>query len=178
MDDKKKLRVWSIIGVFVVFLLAAGWHFVYSDVLKSGITAAIAPVNESPWEHAKLFFLPAIIWYVILYFIAGRKFENFIFSHAIALPIMPVIMLLLFYGYQLILPESLAIDILISFVVVALGQLIAYALTVSKKKLSGARWNAAAMIIVLVMLAVFIYFTYSPPKIDMFFDRSEMKYGI
>ncbi len=178
MDDKKKLLVWSIAGIFITFLLAAGWHYLYSDVIKCGITAAIAPVNESPWEHVKLFFMPALIWYVILYFIAGRKFPNFTFSHAVVLPMMPALMLALFYGYQLVLAESLAIDIIISFIVVAAGQLIAYALTVSKLKLSGTRYKTAAMVIVMAMLALFIFFTYDPPRCDMFFDRSEMKYGI
>lgn len=178
MDDEKKLKVWSIAGVFITFLLAAGWHYLYSDVIKSGVTAAIAPVNESVWEHAKLFFMPAIIWYVILYFIVGRKFPNFIFSHAVVLPMMPAMMLLLFYAYQLVLPESLAIDIIISFIVLALGQLIAYSLTVSKHALWGAGFRAAAMMIVIGMLALFTAFTYSPPHWDMFFDSGEMKYGI
>lgn len=177
MSDKKKLFVWSIIGVFITFILAGGWHFLYSHGFKSGITAAIAPVNESPWEHAKLFFVPAIIWYAVLYFIVGKKFPNFIFSHAIVLPVMPAIMLL-FYGYQLVLPDSLVIDIIISFIVLALGQLIAYSLTILKCRLSGAGYSMAALAIVLAMLALFIFFTYNPPHCDLFFDRSEMKYGI
>lgn len=178
MGDRKKLKTWSIIGIFVTFLLAAGWHYLYSDVAKCGVTAAIAPVNESPWEHAKLLFVPAIIWYVILYFIAGRKFPNYIFSHAAALPVMPAMMLLLFYAYQLVRPESIVIDIIIAFIVLALGQLIAYSLTVSKYRLSGAGYNTAAMAIVLGMLALFTAFTYSPPRWEIFFDSSQMKYGI
>jgi hypothetical protein len=78
------------------------------------------------------------------------------FSHAIVLPLMPATMLLLFYGYQLILPENLTVDIMITFIVVALGQLMAYVLTVSKLDLSCTGYKAAAMIIVLTMLAVFI----------------------
>lgn len=178
MSDKKKLMVWSVIGTFIVYLIAPVWHFLYSDLLKSGVTALIAPVNESPWEHAKLFFVPAVIWYVILYFIVGRKFPNFIFSHATALPAMPAIMLGLFYAYKLFIPESLAIDIALSYVVIALGQLIAYKLTVSKLNLSGSGYTAAAMAIILVMLAVFTVFTYSPPRFDIFMEPEIGKYGI
>ncbi len=178
MSDKKKLMVWSVIGTFIVFLLAGGWHFLYSDVLKSGVTAAIAPVNESPWEHAKLFFVPAVIWYVILYFIAGRRFPNFVFSQALTLPLMPALMLGLFYAYQLFIPHNLAVDLTISYIIVALGQFIAYKLTVSKRDLSGPRFTAAAMAIVLGLLALFIVFTYSPPRFDIFMDPKSGRYGI
>jgi hypothetical protein len=178
MSDEKKLMVWSVVGVFIVFLLAAGWHFLYSNVLKSGITAAIAPVNESPWEHAKLFFVPAIIWYVILYFIAGRKFPNFVFSHAAALLVMPALMLGLFYAYRLFIPDNLAADIILTFIVIALGQLMAYMLTVSKFSLSGPGYITAAMAIVLGLLVLFTVFTYYPPHCDMFMDQTSGRYGI
>lgn len=176
--EKKLLKRWSIIGVFITSLLASGWHFLYSDVAQNGITAAIAPVNESPWEHSKLFFIPAIIVYVLIYLIAGRKFPNFIFSHAVALLIMPVMMLILFYAYRLVLPDSLAADIILTFVVIALAQLLAYKLTVSKCKLSGAGYNIVAAAIVLAMLILFITFTYYPPHLTPFQDPNDMHYGI
>lgn len=178
MSDNKKLKVWSIAGIFIVFMLSGGWHFLYSDLLKSGVTAIIAPVNESPWEHAKLFFIPALIWYVILYFIVGRKFPNFIFSHAVSLIVMPLLMLLSFYAYQIFIPENLIIDIILTFIVVAVGQLLAYKLTTSKRNLSGQRYNIAAMAIVLALLAVFTIFTFNPPHWDIFLDTEKMKYGI
>jgi hypothetical protein len=176
--EKKLLKKWSIISVFITFLLASGWHFLYSDIVQNGITAAIAPVNESPWEHSKLFFIPAIIVYLIIYFIIGRKFPNFIFSHALALLIMPIMMLLLFYAYQLVLPDSLAADIILTFIVIALAQLIAYKLTVSKCKLSGAGFNIASAVIVLAMLILFITFTYYPPHLIPFQDPNDLNYGI
>ncbi len=170
---KRKLKKWSIIGVFVVFVLAAGWHFLY-DLLPCGFIAGIAPVNESPWEHAKLFFMPAIIWYVIMYFIVGKEFPNYIFSHAVALLFMPVFMLLLFYAYQTLLEETLPLDIANSFITIALGQFLAYKLTTSKLKLSGPGYNTAAMAIILGMLAVYIVFTFNPPHCDLFLNKTTM----
>jgi hypothetical protein len=178
MDAKKKLKIWSAVGVFAVILLAAGWHFLYSDVVRNGLTAVLAPVNESPWEHAKLFFMPAIIWYVILCFIAGREFPNFVFSHALALVIMPAFMLAAYYIYSQFLKETIVLDIVNSFVTAALGQFAAYRLTTSGLRLSDAGYRTAAMAIVLVMLALFIVFTFYPPHCDMFFDSAHMKYGI
>lgn len=178
MDAKKKLKVWSAVGVFAVFGLASGWHFLYSDVLRTGITAVLAPVNESPWEHAKLFFMPAVIWYVILYFIVGRKFPNFVFSHAIALIVMPVFMLAAYYIYSRFVEDTNVLDIVNTFLTAAVGQYTAYRLTTSRLRLSGLGFKTGASAIVIGILALFIVFTFYPPLCDMFFDRSRMKYGI
>jgi hypothetical protein len=178
MDEAKKLRNWSIIGTFVVFIISGGWHFLYSDVLRNPVIGLIAPVNESPWEHLKLVFVPAIIWYVILYFIVGKKFPNFLFSHAVALLIMPVYMLLSYYTYHSFLKETLAVDIMNTYITIALGQFIAYKLTVSKLKLSGPRFKAAAVAIVLGIFAVYAAFTFAPPHWPMTLDINVMKYGI
>jgi hypothetical protein len=177
MAEKKKLRNWSIVGAFVVFFIAGGWHFIYG-LLPNALVALIAPVNESPWEHLKLVFVPAIIWYVILYFIVGRKFPNFIFSHAVALLVMPVYMLLSYYTYHSFLEETLVVDIINTFVTAALGQFVAYKLTVSKLKLSGKRYKAAAAVIVLGIFAIYITFTFAPPHWPALLDRNVMNYGI
>ena len=173
----KKLRNWSIIGVFITFAVAGGWHFLY-EVLPCGVIGAIAPVNESPWEHAKLFFVPALIWYIVLYFIVGKRFPNFIFAHSIALLVMPALMLLLYYIYLPFIGESLAANLINSFVSIAAGAYLAYRLTRSKKDLSGARYRIAALVIVLVLLAVYTFFTFSPPHCGLFWDPSSKLYGL
>ena len=115
-----KLRKSSLISVLVIFAVAGFWHFLY-DFMPCGFIGAISPVNESPWEHAKLFFIPAIICFVVVYALIGKKFPNFIFSHAVVLLIMPVFMLLLFYAFQSFFDETLAIDIINAFLTIALG---------------------------------------------------------
>ena len=64
--------------------------------------------------------------------------------------------------------DSLAADIILTLIVIALGQFIAYKLTVSNCKLSGAGFNIAAALIVIAMLAVFIAFTWYPPHLTPF----------
>ena len=172
-----KLRKSSLINVFVIFALAGFWHFLY-DFLPCGFIGAISPVNESPWEHAKLFFIPAIICYAVVYVLIGKKFPNYIFSHAVSLLIMPVFMLLLFYAYQLFFEETLAIDIINAFLTIALGVFVAYKLTISNVKLSGTLFYMVAAAIFLAMLAIYIVFTFWPPASDMFIDRETMTSGI
>jgi len=176
-ENNKKLRRWSIIGVFVVFGLAAAWHFLYVW-LPSGFTAAIAPVNESPWEHAKLFFIPAIIWYVILFFIEGKNYPNFQFAHGISLLVMPFFMLGLYYLYSSFIEETLAFDLINSLLTSALGAFVGYKLTTSERDFSKEKYKYIAVVIVVVLAAVFVLFTFRPPRLDPFLDDGQGKYGI
>lgn len=176
MNDKK-LKVWSIVGVVIIFLLASLWHFMY-DWMPSGVSATIFPVNESPWEHVKLFFFPAIIFYVIQYYIVGKNYKNFIFSHGLMLLLMPALTLGLFYFYRLALniPESLLIDIIITFICIALGSWAAYKLTLSDLKLQ--IWKYVALVIVLVLFTVNTIFTFYTPHKPIFYDKNIEAYGL
>lgn len=176
---QSKLKKWTIFGIFIVFLLAAFWHFLY-DLLPSDFIGAISPVNESPWEHAKLFFIPVILYYVALYFIVGKEYPNFIFGHSIALLVMPIFMLLFYYAYKTLLPGQhlFVLDMINSLLTVLLGAFVGYKLTTSNKDFSGTAYDIIAMIIVIGMLTVYVVFTFNPPICDMFLDKTQGKYGI
>lgn len=172
-----RLKRWSIIGVPIAYTLAGGWHFLY-NALPYGIIGVISPVNESPWEHAKLFFIPVLLWYAALYLIVGRHFPNFIFAHGMALLFMPVLMLLLYYSYQSFFEETLPLDLVNAFVTIAAGALLAYRLTLSKKDFSALPYRIAALVVVLALLAVYAVFTFWPPHCGMFWDPSAQRYGM
>jgi len=116
----------------------------------------------------------------VQYFAVGRKFPNFVFAHSVALLVMPVFMLLLYYAYSRLLgiEESLVLNLINSFLTIALGSFIGYRLTVSAHNFATTAYDIAAMVIVIGMLAVYIVFTYNPPICDLFYDPSRMKYGI
>lgn len=175
--DNKKLRNWTIAGIFIIFMLAALWHFVY-DWIPSGVSAVIFPVNESPWEHVKLFFFPAIILYVLQYILIGKKYKNFIFSHGLMLVLMPALTLGLFYFYRnaLNIQESLMIDIMITFFCIALGSYAGYRLTLIKKDFSILKY--AALVIVLVLFTLYSILTFYPPHKPIFYDKNIESYGL
>lgn len=175
--NNKKLFKWSWIGIIVILSLAALWHFVYAWI-PGGVSAAIFPVNESVWEHVKLFFFPAIIFYTIQYFVIGRKYKNFIFSHGIMLLLMPALTLGLFYFYRnaLGIAESLLIDIFITFLVIALGSMTAYRMTISKIRLN--KLNYAVLVLTLVLFTSYAILTFFPPEKPIFYDKNIDAYGI
>jgi hypothetical protein len=177
LHDKKKLRKWCVIGGFVALALATLWHFVY-DWLPCGFLSVLSPVNESPWEHAKLFLVPPLIWYAVMYFAAGKRWPNYAFSCAVSLVAMPALMLLIYEVCHLLGVDSLPVDIANSAVSIAFGMWLTYRLTVSGWKLSGPVFSAAAAVILIGLLALYAALTYYPPASPLFMDPPTGQYGI
>jgi len=175
--DNKKLLIWSGIGIIIIFSLASLWHFVY-DWIPSGVSATIFPVNESAWEHVKMFFFPAIIFYVLQYLFIGKQYKNFIFSHGLMLIFMPALTLGLFYFYRLVLkiPESLMIDIIITLICIAAGSLLGYRLTLFKKDFGTLKY--ATIVIFLVLFTSYSILTFYTPHAQIFYDKNIEAYGL
>lgn len=173
----RKLIIWEIIGVFVILMLASLWHFVY-DWAPNTVFAIIFPVNESPWEHVKLLFFPAIIYYIPMYFYVGKQYKNFIVSHSLVLLLMPMMMFYMFYGYRLGLgiEESLLIDIFITFLSIGFGSYIATRITVSSYEFKSPK--VLALLIVIIIMTCNTIFTFKTPHAPVFYDHNIESYGL
>ena len=176
-SDHKTLRRWCIIGVFVVMGLATLWHFIY-EWLPCGFMAAISPVNESPWEHVKLFFVPPLIWYTIIYFAAGHSYLNFVFAAAVSLLLMPALMLALYGIYSQFVEKTLPLDFANALVTITLGMAVTCKLAVSKRRMSGPVFSTLAVVIVAGLIILYGLLTYDPPRIPLFLDKQTGEYGI
>ena len=176
-SEHRALRRWCITGVFVVMGLATLWHFIY-EWLPCGFLSVIGLVNESPWEHVKLFFIPPLIWYIVVYFAAGRRYPNFVFAAAVSLVLMPAFMLALYGVYSQFLEETLLLNIANTLVTIAFGMWVTYRLTVSKRRLHGPGFSAAAVIIIAGLIVLYGQMTYDPPHIPLFYDTEAGNYGI
>lgn len=167
----KKFEIWSAVGTIIFGSLL---HFVFDWSGKIKAVALVAAVNESTWEHLKLAFWPALIFAVIAYFVFGRQERNFCFAQAMKLFIMPLLIVLLFYGWLVIFPGNFIYDIAIFVLSVIVGHIIAYHLEISQLKSN----KALACVIVLLLLYMFSTFTYFPPKNFLFQDPISGNYGI
>lgn len=173
----QNLKSWSIAGLFVIFLLAGLWHFLYTW-LPGPLTAVLSPVNESPWEHTKLFFMPALIYFIIGQLTVGKAYPNFMLAHSVVLPLMPLLMLFIYGLFRAFGIKSLAADLVNTLIVIAFGMALSYKLTLAVKPMTGLKYRAASLVILLGLFIVFTVFTYFPPHISIFQDSNTLQYGI
>ena len=153
----KKLLKYDIIGFIFVSIIGTLAHFVYELTNKSVIAALFCPINESPWEHLKLIFFPYLIWTVIQAVIMkGTK------------NLLPAKFIGVFVGMAATL--SFFIGVFIAF-------LIDY-LLIKSEKMQGKGVNITAIILFIIMSAIFILFTFAPPLIPLFKDPITSSYGI
>jgi len=157
-------KLWLVFAV----ALAAGFalHFVY-NWLPNPVTALIAPVNESLWEHGKLLFWPLT---AAALYLGGRDREARTARFISAL-IASIFVIAVGYAYHILLRgESLAVDIALYVIAMALGFWLPNALWPLARK---GIWQKAAVALVCVMGALFVWFTFYPPESVIFADLTQ-----
>ncbi|MCX8074397.1 MAG: DUF6512 family protein [Clostridia bacterium] len=170
---------WIIKGIFYIFLIGSGMHFLYEISGKNVIVGLIAAVNESIWEHSKMVLLPIICWWGLYYIIKVKKYninKNKWFTSAVVSVVTSlIIMPLLYYFYtEAFGVEILWVDISILFLAVLFGQLLAFHFY---KYSQGINSNISISIFILLVL-IFMIFTFYPPHIPLFMDSITSNYGI
>ncbi len=152
-------------------------HFLYEWSGEFRIIGAIAPTNESVWEHFKLGFWPMCIYAAIEYRFIRVNINNFFTAKAVAVYLIPVITALIFYIYTAATgTEILIVDILIFLIAIIAGQLVSYKILISKQFPRYAGLIAAAFIVLLGL--ILILFTFYTPHLPVFLDSNTGTYGI
>jgi hypothetical protein len=174
---KRTVLKWELIGIAVISILGSAFHFLFELSGEWPPVGAIAAVNESVFEHLKLTFWPTLLYAAATYRIIRKDSRNFLIAKTAAVYIMPLTIIVLFYGYTTLTGiESVIIDILIFIIAVAVGQLIGYLILTARQLPMWLKWSS---LVLLVGLA-FIYgvFTFYPPHIPFFMDSVTGGYGI
>jgi len=168
---KKEILIWQIVGAVFIFGLGAVWHFMYEWTGSIKGLGWLFPINESVWEHVKLMFYPALLYYVIEAAFLWKKVNNFIFAKTTALYFTPIMNIITFYTYTGITGyESFYIDIIVLLIFTCLQQFISYKILranefAPKNKIYLLIFTIFAIIILFVALVVF---TYYPLPIPLF----------
>jgi hypothetical protein len=156
-----------IIAIVVIWILGFILHQLYGWSNSNTFLGYFVPVNESVWEHAKLFWLSFILVGIVLWFIIGKYTKNFIFALGVSLTVMIILMIAIFYTYTGAFGiENAFIDILIYFVVAVIGVWIAYKIIAADPFMNFTLVIGWALII--AWSAMLIAFTYNPPNIPLF----------
>jgi hypothetical protein len=173
---KMSLLKWELVGIAFIVLAGGALHFVYDLSGQWRPLAVIAAVNESTWEHLKLAFWPALIYFLVEIAYIRKSSNNFSFAKAIGILLMPVSITVFFYGYTAFIEDMLAIDLTIFVVAVIIGQFTSYKIL---KMSPLPKWlNYLGIVLLVLMTIAFGTLTYYAPELAIFRDPVNGGYGI
>ena len=158
----------NLIAFLVIGGLGSLFHFVYGWTNENMLAGFFFPVNESVWEHLKLIFYPALIYFTVEYFYKKEKSENLIAKSAIGIYCGMLTTIVLFYVYSGILGFNVDfINIIIFFIAVIV-------LLIKRNKISNEETytskNINTFFAVLLAITAFLFaiFSYNPPSLGIF----------
>ena len=172
----KKINKLFLYSLPILFILGSIAHFLYDILGFNNIIGIFFPVNESIYEHTKLVIFPLVVFYIYGYFNVKPDLNKWINTFLIALFTSIIIIPMLYYFYTTAFGfESVIIDILIFFISITLSQLLAFHyynkgnITLDTKVI---------IILLLTYLIINIMFTFNPPKLPIFYDKTTDTYGL
>ena len=172
----KNINKSFIYSLPILFILGAISHFLYNTLGSNSFVGILFPVNESIYEHTKLGILPLVLFYIYGYYKykpdLNRWFNTFVISFFTTILLMPFI----YYFYTSSFGfESIIIDILIFFISITLGQLLALHYYNNGNK----QIDTKILIIVMITYLILnIMFTFNPPRLPIFYDKLTNSYGL
>lgn len=170
---------WIIKGIPVLFIVGSLMHFLYDFSGKNVVAGLFSPVNESIWEHLKLVLWPVLCWWCIYYLVNGTKNkinkDKWFTASLVALIVPMIVIPSLYYLYTSVFGiESVVVDIIIYFIGILVGQILG--LHVYKNFNGIDAWMIIFILIVIVL--IFVLFTFNPPHLEIFKESKSGKYGI
>ena len=171
----KKIKIISIIGIFLLCFL---FHFMY-DWFPNTLFAIIFPVNESIWEHMKLFYTATFIFGFIEYYLLYKyniKHNNYLITLFLTAIFNIIIFLIIFLPIYYKIGENMVVTIIIMLISIIISQIISYYMLKYKKDYKYTEY--IALFLIIIGYVIFGYLTYNPIKTHLFFDTQEEKYGI
>ena len=80
---KNTILKWESIGIIVIVVFGALFHFMFEILNYWSPAGVIFPVNESVWEHLIIAFMPSILFAIIEYPFLNKRTNNFFFAKAL-----------------------------------------------------------------------------------------------
>jgi hypothetical protein len=128
-------------------------------------------VNESAWEHSKIYFWPGVLFALIQYTYTRDVANNYWLGKALALTVMPLSIFLIYYSYLALVQvidtkTSLQVMLSIMLIGISLGQFVSYVVLAAEPLRR--RVASLALPLYMVLLGMYSSFTFIPPRIFLF----------
>ena len=170
ISRKPRLLLWELGCVFWICFAGSSLHFAFELSDYWTPLALNAAVNESIWEHLKIYFWPGLLYALVQYTYTRNVANNYWLGKVVALLVTPIVITFSYHGYMSWVEAtaagtSVGMILFIMFFGVLVGQLCSYKI-LTAEPLMIARGYVTAGYAVLVFS--FSAFTYFPPKVALF----------
>ncbi|MBE6824337.1 MAG: hypothetical protein E7513_03210 [Ruminococcaceae bacterium] len=174
---EKRYKTLEFIGIPIIYLIATLLHFVYKLSDGSTLSILFGAVNESVWEHIKIFSVGFVFWSVIILLSSKPPFYKFVVAKTVSLYFLSLCITVFFYTYTFFTKRPIHIvDLLSAVAFVALTQYISYRLVTSSNRIE--EYFVVAVMLLMLFFVMFFSFTVFPPRADLFKDPVTGMYGI
>ena len=170
---KKNILLFEVISFFVISVLGVLFHFLY-EWIGGNFIGSFSAVNESTWEHLKLLFFPTVLT-IVIGSIYLKDYKNYITVKTRGLFLGMAFIVVFFYTYTGIIGNHYSFLDIGSFFVAAF---IVELYTLRSINSDNYYNNYIYSYILIITMSLFIIFTFSTPKINLFKDPINNTYGI
>ena len=175
--DKKRFALSEACGVPAAYLAAALLHFVYEWSDGGTLAMIFGAVNESVWEHVKVFSAGYCGWALLQLMWVRVPFKSYLVAKCCGLYLLMGGMIGFYYTYTAAAGRNILwVDLLSAALLLALAQLVSYRMTVYSRR--AAEFFAPAVMLILLYYLMFFSFTVFPPRVGLFSDPRSGRYGI
>lgn len=176
-NEIKKIRMLSVVGFFFISIIGTMLHFAFEFSGDNLIVATFSAVNESIWEHLKIAVMPVFLWTIIELVILKYRSDNLWTSIFAKIVTNMLLIVLLYYISLFILgTHNSKVAIGIFYVSILVSQIIGY-IVINMKKVD-VKIEEVTKYSVLFIFLLFIFFTFIPPKAEIFKDEITQTYGV
>lgn len=175
--DKKRYMYLEAAGTLVVTANAVFLHEFYAFSGKSVLGALLGAVNESVWEHLKIYALSYVVWAIAEYLCAKPPLRAFVTAKTAGVYALMLSITAFYYISGFVFgKEILFLSIGSAVVFAALSFLLSYRLTLWEKN-SGDLFYLSLFLLAL-LFAMILSFSFFPLKSDIFLDPITNTYGV
>jgi hypothetical protein len=172
MNRSRKLLGWEIASIFWIAFAGSLLHFAFELTDYWRPIAVFAAVNESAWEHVKMYFWPGLAWALVQYTYTRHEARNYWLGKGIGLAVTPAVILVSYFLYLAWVEAAggkpnLPIMLGIMFFGISAGQLTSW-LILTSPPLQTVHYRRVATATYAVLIGAFASFTYLPPKMFVF----------
>ncbi len=175
--DKRAVALSEAAGCVVIYCAAVLLHFVYPLSRGAALSIVFGAVNESVWEHTKIFAAPYIGWALLQLCWLKVHFRQYVVAKVIGLYLMAGMIIGASYFLSLFTEQNIFwLDIVASLIAVITAQAVSYRLETADNRIS--EYFLPALMLLTLYYLMFFSFTIFPPKTDLFRDPVTGGFGI